>query len=66
MLRFVPVDQGTGVLGRRFNYIGALLKRSQVADEKFKKYTKTFSQDLKVIRKLQLKFVLAAIILRYL
>ena len=67
MLRFVPVDQGTGFGGvGLITLTEALLKRSQVADGKFKKNTKIFSQDLKVIRKLQLKFILAAIILKYL
>ena len=37
MLRFVPVDQETGVWGCRLTLTtGALLKRSQVADGKLK------------------------------
>ena len=61
MLRFVPVDQGTGVWGRRFNYINWTISKQESGS-----CTKTFLQDLKVIRKLQMKFILAAIILRYL
>ena len=43
MLRFVPVDQGTGVWGLGLiTLTEALLKRSQVADGKFKNTLRLF------------------------